>query len=53
MSPLRARMIEEMTLAGLALGTQSGAAVLFAGELTFGAGTGLLRCRPEFATEPP
>ena len=52
MSSVRARMIEDMTLAGLALGTQSGAAVPFAGELTFRAGTGLLRCRSEFATEP-
>ena len=53
MSHLRARMIEDMTLAGLALGTQSGAAVPFAGELTFRAGTGLLRCRSEFATDRP
>jgi putative transposase len=30
----------------------SGAAVLFAGQLTFMAGTGLLRCRAEFAREP-
>jgi hypothetical protein len=30
----------------------SGAAVLFAGSLTFMAATGLLRCRAEFATEP-
>jgi hypothetical protein len=30
----------------------SGAAILFAGELTFMAGTGPLRCRSEFATEP-
>ena len=29
-----------------------GAAVLFPGELTFMAATGLLRCRSEFATEP-
>jgi hypothetical protein len=29
-----------------------GAAVLFLGELTFMAGTVLLRCRSEFATEP-
>jgi hypothetical protein len=29
-----------------------GAAVLFAGELTFMVGTGLLRCRSEFTTEP-
>jgi hypothetical protein len=28
-----------------------GATVLFPGELTFMAGTGLLRCRSEFATE--
>jgi hypothetical protein len=29
-----------------------GAAILFPGELTFMVGTGLLRCRSEFATEP-
>jgi hypothetical protein len=30
-----------------------GAAILFPDELTFMVGTGLLRCRSEFATEPP
>ena len=30
-----------------------GAAVLFAGDLTFMVGSRQLRCRSEFATEPP